>query len=199
MCAAPGVPDSLLELGMRCLDRRFDRMSALGSALSGSLDPETRENVSGAIAALPRPERCESLVDAGELALPDDPQKRARVQSAERDMDRAWTNYALGHYREARENATAIETATSDLDFPPLRAPLLFLLGSIEARLGDARRARPRLETALREAANAHAGQVELEIWARLLRTELFDGNPAHTIEWAPFARAAASRVGASG
>ena len=29
------------------------------------------------------------------------------------------------------------------------------------------------------------------------MRSELFDGNPAHVVEWAPFARAAAARAGA--
>lgn len=193
-----GQSESLLELRMRCLDRRFDRMTALGTALAGPLDPQARENVSGAISALPRPERCESLTDASELALPDDPNERARARQAERDLDRAWAAYALGRYGEAREIAGALEQSTGGLRAPALRAALLSLLGTVEARLGSAQTARPRLEAALAEAAAAHVGHVEVEVWVRLLRNELFDGSPANVVEWAPFARAAAARAGAS-
>ncbi len=191
-----GQTESLLELRMRCLDRRFERMNALGAALGGSLDPEARENGSEAIASLPRPERCESLVDASELALPDEPEKRTRIELAERDMDRAWALYVLGRYRDAREIAMTIEKSTSDLQFPPFRAALWLLLGSLEARLGRAESARVRLEAALGEAAAAHAASIELEVWMKLLKGELFGGNPAHVAEWTPFARAAAARAG---
>src|SRR5690606_14284356 len=41
--------------------------------------------------------------------------------------------------------------------------------------------------------------QIEVEIWSRLLRGELFAGSRDKVLEWAPFARAAARRAGSGG
>ncbi|MEZ4224795.1 MAG: serine/threonine-protein kinase [Polyangiaceae bacterium] len=188
-----GQTEAQLELRMRCLDRRFDRLRALAAALAAPLDPSEKENVAGAIASLPRPERCESLADASELpeAL------RGRAQQEERRLDRAWVAYSLGRYRVARDLAMELEKDTRDLRVPPFRAALLLLLGSAEARLGMDADAQTHLRTALEDAAAGHADAVTVEVWARLLRSELFDGSPARALEWAPFARAAVARAGA--
>jgi len=194
-----GQSEWLMELRMRCLDRRFDRMSALGAALAQPLSPDARASVSGAVAELPRPERCETLLDDSELSLPQGSELRERVKRAEHELDRAWAEYALGRYREAREVAAALERDTSDIGFAPFRAALLLLLGSIEARLGSAEQAQRRLDAALLEAAAAHAASMEVEVWVRLLRNELFGGNLGQVVEWVPFARAAAARAGNGG
>ncbi len=188
-----GQPESMLELRMRCLDRRFDRMRALRAALGSKLAPDARENLSAAIAALPHPERCESLVDASELALPDDAEQRARVKQAEQDLDRAWAAYSLGRYHDAQKLVEAL--SKKNIAFPPFRAAFLLLSASIEARVGNADEARQRLDAALQDAAGAHAASLEVEIWTRLLKNELFGGNAARVVEWAPFARAAAARA----
>ena len=192
-----GQPEPLLDLRMRCLDRRFTRISALGARLGGALDAEARGNVSDAVVSLPRPEPCETLTEAAELVLPDQPERRARVLGGEKELDRAWSAYALGHYREAREQAAPLEASTRDLGFAPFRAELSLLVGSVEARLGG--EARPHLEAALRAAAEAGAARVEHDAWTRLLRGELFEGRSARVVEWTPFARVAAARAGVRG
>jgi hypothetical protein len=80
-----------------------------------------------------------------------------------------------------------------------VRAELLALASSVEARIGDASVARTKLDEALVAAAAAKAPDLELDVWSRRLRNELFGGDPAKVIELAPFARAAAKRAGRQG
>jgi eukaryotic-like serine/threonine-protein kinase len=190
--------DRLLELRMRCLDRGLDRLGALAGALTQPLDRAARAEATSAVAELPDPTTCETVTDAGELALPVEPARRARAIGAERGVDRAWAAFALGRYRDARAQATALEATTRDLD-DPVRAQVVAVLGSTEARIGAPAHALEVLQRALALAAAAHAAELELSIWATLLRLELFAGAPARAIEWSPFAHAAARRAGRDG
>jgi eukaryotic-like serine/threonine-protein kinase len=192
--------DRLLELRMRCLDRSADRLGALAGALTAPLDRAARAESAAAVAQLPDPAACETVVDAGELALPADAARRARAIAAEREVDVARTLYSLGQYRRVRETALALERTTRDLDdSSPARAAVLVLLGAAEARIGAPDRAREALQRALAAAAAAHASDLEVAVWASLLRHELFAGAPERTIEWAPFAHAAARGAGLDG
>jgi len=188
--------EALLELRMRCLDRNFERMSALAARFAAPLDVDARENAGAAVLSIPRPETCETLSEREDLALPDDPADRDRLRKAELALDRAWAAYALGRYTEAKDVAGGIEPQGTTPLPAAFRASWLSLFGATEARLG-VRGARGRLEEALGEAARGHVPLVELEVWGRLLRNELFDGEPSRVVEWAPFARAAAARAGA--
>ncbi len=184
--------DHLLELRMRCLDRALDRIAALANALGERLDAAARASALGAIAELPDPAACERT--ASDAPLPNDPHAREAVVTAEHRLARGWALFGLGRYRDARSalGATVAEP-------PHLRAGDLALDGAIEARIGAAGSARERLEQALQAAAAAQAPELELDIWARLLRTALFGGEPKAVIEQAPFARAAAARAGRDG
>ncbi|MEO7097402.1 MAG: tetratricopeptide repeat protein, partial [Polyangiales bacterium] len=175
-----------------------DRFGALTVALAAPLDGPSRAEAIGAIAALPDPAACETLTDPGELALPQDPPGRARVVEAEHTLDRAWAEYELGHYAAAGE--TLKELASSrDLGAPALHAATLLLGAAIESRIGIPTTARSLLESALLAAAAAKAPEIEAQVWARLLRHELFAGAPSKVIEWSPFALAAAARAGHEG
>ena len=191
--------DRLLELRMRCLDRALARFGALVEALSIPLAPSNRVEAAVATAQLPRPGACEVLTDATELALPSDPATRAEITAVEHELDGAWASYVLARYGEARTQVTAIEARTAKLDAPPLRAATLLLAGSIEARTGDSTKARALLDQALVASAKARAPELELAVWSRLLRQELFAGEPARVIEWSAFAMAAAARAGRDG
>jgi tetratricopeptide (TPR) repeat protein len=203
VCAATRVrgeqSDTLLDLRMRCLDRALDRFAALTTALAKVDGAAARAAAPSAIDDLPQPEACETLVDAGELSLPGDLAGRTRAVIAIHALDRAWALFALGNYRDARTAVQAVAPQLAALDAPAVRATSLALSASIEARTGSPTRARLELQQALIAAAAAHAPELELEVWSRTLRNELFSGNPAHVLEWAPFARAAAARAGRQG
>jgi len=211
-----GQSDALLQLRMRCLDRSLDRLGALANALAGpkdahgvpdsptgdaspALDAMARVAAPTAVAALPQPAECETLTDAAALALPSDPAQRDRARGAEHDLDRGWAAFALGRYREAQDIASRALAALAGLEAPAIRAAALALDAATTARIGTPADAHAHLQAALDAAAGAHSGVLELDVWARMLRTELFSGDPAHVLEWAPFARAAASRAGRQG
>ncbi len=194
--------DRLLELRMRCLDRALDRFDTLVTTVTAQgrmLEPSARIEVASAVAQLPAPAACETLTDASELALPSDPAARARVKDAEHALDQAWAEYALGRYGPARAAVTDLERTTADLDVDALRAAILTLAATIESRIGEPAAARTAIDRALAASAKAHAPDLEHTVWTRLLRHELFAGNPARTIEWAAFAHAAATRAGLEG
>jgi tetratricopeptide (TPR) repeat protein len=121
------------------------------------------------------------------------------VIAAEHALDRAWADYALGRYKPARDALAALERSTTGLDAAGLAATLATLAAAVESRIGEPTAARAKLERALAATAKAHATALEYVVWMRLLRHELFAGQPARAIEWAPFARAAASRAGLDG
>ena len=208
--------DALLELRMRCLDRALDRMGALAAALGGpkesrttpdapngapssELDAAARAAAPAAVASLPDALECEKLTDPAELALPTDPTAREHARVAEHELDRGWAAFALGRYRDARTIANQTAETLAKLEAPAVRAAALVLAAAVEARIGTPSDAHAKLQAALDAAANAHAGTLELDVWARMLRSELFAGDPAHVIEWAPFARAAAARANRTG
>jgi len=191
---------ALLDLRMRCLDRALDRLGALAGALGGSaLEPSARVAAPGAIAELPSADECERLSDPAELALPSDREQRERVTAAEHELARGWAAFALARYKDARAIVDQAQTALADVAAPRVRAELLALSSTIEARIGDAAVARARLDEALVAAADAKAPELELDVWSRRLRNELFGGDPAKVIELAVFARAAAKRAGRQG
>jgi tetratricopeptide (TPR) repeat protein len=195
-----GQSDALLELRMRCLDRVLDRFGALTSAIAGpGIDPAARAAAPSAVAELPRADACEALTDPNELALPTDPVERDRAIAADKELARGWASFTLGRYRDARTIASELETTLAKLDAPAIHAATLVLVAAVEARIGEPAVAQAKLAAALDASAKARSGALELEVWARLLRTELFAGSPAHVIEWAPFAHAAAARAGRKG
>jgi tetratricopeptide (TPR) repeat protein len=196
---------ALLDLRMRCLDRELDRFAALTTVLSASV-PTTG---SGSAASLEIAARvaapsaiseidvatCERLTDPGELAFPADQKEREKVREQQRDLDRAQALFSLGRYPQARAALPAADAVT----LPRLRAERLSLDASIEARVGSGETARTLLDQALIAAAEANAPRVELDIWSRRLKNELFAGDPAKVLEWESFARAAAKHAGLDG
>jgi tetratricopeptide (TPR) repeat protein len=192
--------DTLLDLRMRCLDRVLDRFAALAGALAGSaLEPSARVAAPSAIAELPSVATCERLADPAELALPSEPKQRERVAAAEHDLARGWAAFGLGRYKDARDVVATAQASLDGVVAPRIRAELLTLSSSIEARIGDTAVASALLDEALLAAADAKAPELELEVWSRRLRNEMFAGDPAKVIELSAFARAAAKRAGREG
>ncbi|MEO8550842.1 MAG: tetratricopeptide repeat protein, partial [Kofleriaceae bacterium] len=208
--------DALLQLRMRCLDRNLDRMGALAAALAGpkehralpdspsgearyALDPTALAAAPSAVIALPAAAECETLADATELALPADPQQRQEARDAEQELDRGWAAFSLGRYPEAKDIATRIRDRVQHLDAPAVRATALVLGAAVAARIGSPADAHVQLQAALDATAAAHATTLQLDVWARMLRSELFAGDPAKVIEYAPFARTSAAAAGRTG
>lgn len=203
VCAATRLhgeqSDTLLDLRMRCLDRALSRLDALARALASEADASARAAAPTAVGELPLTETCETMTSAAELAMPTDPAQRAKAVAVESELDRAWAAFVLGRYQDARPILAAGEAALEGVAAPRLRAAVLVLAASVEARIGDPQVARRRLDDALLAAAEAGAPELEYEVWTRRLRNELFAGDPAKVIEWSTFARAAAKRAGRDG
>lgn len=184
--------DTLLDLRMRCLDRSLARFTALASDISVTSEPAARVAAPAAVGELPEPAACEVLTSAADVAMPTDPDERAKAASVEAALDRAWAAYTLGRYQQARDILAAAAPSSA---MPRLLAEQRTLASAIEGRIGDPTTARARLDEALLAAAEAQAPILEYDVWMRRLRNELFGGDSAKVLEWATFARAAAKRA----
>ncbi len=193
---------ALLDLRMRCLDRQLARRAALAHALTSGPDERgddaARRGAAVAFAELPAPAACVDVTSPAELATPTDPAIADAVARSLPRLDAAWAAYVLGRYPDARAALTALSTgpdAGAAERHPAYAAQRLLLAASLEARTGAPAAARALLDQLLQAAAAAEAPSIEAEAWVRLLRGELFTGDPARVVEWAPFARAAATRA----
>ncbi|NVB85504.1 MAG: serine/threonine protein kinase [Kofleriaceae bacterium] len=190
--------DTLLDLRMRCLERARERFELLVGELAATTEAGPRAAAPGAVAELTI-DVCEKLTEPGELALPLDAAQRTQAQAVERGLDRAAVLFSLGRYDAAKAQTATLEPALGTLSAPRLRATWLALAAAIEARTGDPAQARKQLDEAQLAAADAKAPELELDVWSRRLRNELFAGDRAKVLEWATFAKAAAKRVGRDG
>lgn len=191
--------DRLLELRMRCLDRALARFDAFVDALQAPLDPSGKVEAANAIGQLPDAATCETITDDPTFELPADPKVRAEAAAIEAELDRAWSSYAIGRYTAASTQEIALAERVSKLDVPALQASVLLLGGAIEARIGEGSRARKLLELAAIHAARARATELELAVWTRLLRQELFSGRGDRVIEFGAIGEATAIRAGHEG
>ncbi len=191
--------DRLLELRMRCLDRALSRFDAFVEALQVPLDGSGKIEAAIAVDHLPDAALCEAVTDDPTFALPTDPKVRAEAASIEAELDRAWASYAIGRYTAASTQATALAQRVNRLGLPALQASVLLIGGAIEARIGDGARARKLLEDAAVHAARAKAPELELAVWTRLFRQELFSGRPDRVIEFGAIGEATAVRAGHEG
>ncbi len=191
--------DRLLELRMRCLDRVLDRIGALTEAMESPLEATERAEAPSSVTLLPQSERCLTLTDPAELALPADPKQRADIIEIERELDHAWAAYMLGRYRAAHTRSTALLERSQKIDHPPLNAAVLVIAAAIEGRAGESHKAREMLDRAAVIAAKARAPELELAVWERRLREELWAGHFDRVIEWAATGEAAAARAGLEG
>ena len=171
--------DALLELRMRCLDRALDRFGALAGCARDQRSMRPAIAAPTAVAELPPPEACETLVDPGELALPADRAQRARAEAAEHELDRAWAAFALGRYRDARARGTR-SSPRSPGSTHRRSAPraLLALTAAIEAPHRRPAGARARLERALVARPPPRAGARARGVVARAARTSCSPAIP---------------------
>ena len=180
---------------MRCLIVR-SRGSRRSRGALARLDAPARVAAPTAVAELPQRDDCETLTDAGD--------SRCRAIRAAREARDAAEPASIARGPRSRSAATRTRARTRsrpaiDADVARRAPAAAALRSSIEARIGDPAAARTQLDEALVAAANASAPELELDVWSRRLRNELFAGDPAKVLEWAAFARAAAKRAGRQG
>ncbi len=121
--------DHLLDLRMRCLDRRLGELAATVAFLSGSVGPEGVDQAVQLVQALPPARDCDDLESLElETPLPGDPATRAVIEASEKRLAEGWVLLRTGEYQRALEVARGLLPDLATVDYPPVRARSLQLI-----------------------------------------------------------------------
>ncbi len=187
--------EGLLDLRMRCLDRRLDRVAALVTALA-TVD---RDGLGRAIeigSDLPALDACSDHDQlTATAALPEDPDVRGRVEAIERDLARVAAIERTGRYPEALALIGAVVTAAAATGYAPLRAEALAVRGRLEAQTGAAAVAVATLGEASTLAAGVHADDVAADALLELVWVLADQGRGGDALALSTGAAVAVARV----
>ncbi len=157
----------LMDLRMRCLDRRLGEMQALTQMFARRADEEVVDRALEAVFKLTKIEVCadtEALTAA--VALPEDAQIRKQLTQLRRQLDETATLKKMGKYQEASAGIGAMVETASKLDYPPVLADALYLQANLEMANGKYERAKDLYYQAMRAAAYAQNEMRVADSWS---------------------------------
>jgi eukaryotic-like serine/threonine-protein kinase len=186
----------LLDLRMRCLDRRLDALRCTVGALAiadESVAPHLFE-----IATSVQPvSSCSAEALVGPTEAPTDEPTARLVDEAEAHLARSRVLGAAGRLPEARAAAGEAVLVADRSGFAPMRAEALLERGVLEDRNEDPKAAESTLHEAAWGAEASHADHLAAAAWARLVSVIAYRQNrPAEAPRLARQAEAAIARVG---
>ncbi len=190
------ISPALLDLRMRCLDRRLVEMRALADALR-DVDAAAAARARDAVDALPDVGLCaddERLAKA--VPPPEDPAIRAHADALQGRRAAVAAAMALGRYRSVVTEAQALAREAGAIPAPATQAEVLRTLGDVHAALGAWEPARVAYQAAAAHAADAHDDREEALAWTGLIDALLGLGRPAEAATLLAPAEAAVRRAG---
>ena len=187
----------LLDLRMECLARRRDALSALGDLL-GHADAALLDNAVQATARLPAIDDCANATLLRASMRPAlDPTVRTRLEPLRQAVARTRAVEAAGRYKDAIGEAQRLVGEAKALGYRPAEAETLYLLGSLQHQLGDAKAAEASLREAVLAADASHHDEVAARAATLLVRIVGFDqAHPADGWQWSRRAHAALEALG---
>ncbi len=170
-CAATHVrgeqSEDVLDLRMRCLDRRALEIESLVAALQ-EVDSK---RVPPALRSLERLPGIEVCADVEFLRLskptPEAPEERAAVEELRRRWSRLDAAIRAGLVMESADAVDALLQDAEALGYEPLVAEAKLLAGSTASQLGDGARAAELLEAAFEHALATH--HMQMQVWASVI------------------------------
>ncbi|MEJ7603225.1 MAG: serine/threonine-protein kinase [Kofleriaceae bacterium] len=159
--------ETLLDLRMSCLDRKRDELRALTHGLA---EPDDKV-VIGAVRATLGLSSIAGCADTASLTAPVRPPEihlRAAVEAARRELATARAHRLLGRIDAAREQAEIVVARAAALEYRPLEAKALLVLGDLKDRSGDSAAAIKILERAVIAADASNHRLVAAEGWSNL-------------------------------
>ncbi len=161
--------EALLDLRMRCLDRRLQEVQALVRVLAEA-DDEVMGRAESAVAVLPALAACrDARTLSAEVEPPADPAGRAKIAAVEEKLARGEALLQAGRYQAALEEATAASALAADAAFKPIQAEALLLLGRAQDRNGMLAEAEESLNAALLAAEAGRADRAAAQAWIQLV------------------------------
>jgi tetratricopeptide (TPR) repeat protein/predicted Ser/Thr protein kinase len=176
--------ESLLDLRMECLDHKRDELRALTGALAQADRPAVMGSVRAAlgVGAL---YQCADAAALGAPVRPPDQQIRERVEAERSELAKVRAMRLLGQNKAALDKAEAIAARAKELNYRPLDAEALLVLGDLKDRTGDSASAIKLLEQCIVAADAGNHRLVAAEAWSNIAWIE---GSVERKFERAEFA-----------
>ncbi|MEM6289673.1 MAG: serine/threonine-protein kinase [Myxococcota bacterium] len=172
-CAATQVrheqSEALMDRRFACLDRAGAALASTVEELSTPGDTTVARNAVRAVLGLPALARCsdqDQLLAA--LGRPDDPSVAAEVAAIEERLEEAEVKRRAGHHELALADARELLVSAERVDYGPIRAEVLYLLGRLLEKGGDYEEARETLQRAYHAAIAAGHDDVAANAAAEL-------------------------------
>jgi tetratricopeptide (TPR) repeat protein len=160
---------ALMDLRMRCLDRRLLELRALGDVLAGA-DDEVMARAEAAVAALQPLAVCrDARTLAAQVEPPSDPAARLKLAEVERRLAEAEAQYRAGRYPLALDEVGPAAALAAEVGYKPAQAEALLLRGRIEDANGKLEEAEASLRAALLAAEAGRHDRAAAEAWIQLL------------------------------
>jgi tetratricopeptide (TPR) repeat protein len=189
---------ALLDLRMRCLDRRRAELGALVQLFTDGADGEVVDGAIGAALKLAPLDGCADIAAlTAAIPLPADPAVRGRVDELRAEIDRAEANKRAGKYRDGLAIAAPIAEAAREVAHEPLLTQALYQLAELQMLVGDDRKAEETFHAAALSAARSGDDTIAAQSWCTLVAlvgyrlSRLDDGRVLARV-----ARAAVARAG---
>ncbi len=189
---------AVMDLRMRCLDRRLSEARALVTLLGTRPDAAMLDEAIYAAARLPGLEQCDSVETLRAVVPPPaDPQTRARVVSLDRRLDHLVALRDAGKYRRGLELAGDVTREAATLGYAPVHARALAVQAELEVLKGNFAAA----ENTYQEAARAAGAARDDRLLAKILTALVSlvggrQGDDKNTNMLATLAESTLARVG---
>ncbi|HYO72572.1 MAG TPA: serine/threonine-protein kinase, partial [Archangium sp.] len=153
-----------------CLQRRRGQLGALTELLAREPDKELLPKAVQAATSLPPLSYClEEKALLAAVPPPEDPAVRARVEALQPEVDRLKALLDAGKYKEGVARAEQVLAEVRAVDFAPLSARALHLMGVLQEAAADFKGAEAHLRESILEAAQGRELEVQAQAWASLV------------------------------
>jgi tetratricopeptide (TPR) repeat protein/predicted Ser/Thr protein kinase len=191
--------DEMLDLRMRCLDRRLDAVRAQVEVLTQA-DETVVEQATTAVAQLPALGLCgDTEALSAQIKPPDDPNLAAEVQRLREELAQSDALAESGKFSEALDIASNAMMDAEALDYLPIRAETRLRKGETELELELYGEAEKTLASAYWVGVEAEHDEVAAAAASgRMIALAQLE-RQAEALEWAQHAKAVVSRIGSGG
>jgi eukaryotic-like serine/threonine-protein kinase len=160
---------ALMDLRMRCLDRRLQEVRALASVLAEA-DDEVLERAEPAVSALGPLEACrDARALTAQVEPPADPAARRAIAEIDQRLSQAEALFRAGRYQAALEAAVPAADQAAAIGHKPSQAEALLLLGRVQDASGLLAEAERSLNAALLAAEAGRHDRAAAEAWIQLV------------------------------
>lgn len=190
--------DRLMDLRMACLDRHAAKLAALTALFSGETDPDLVGEAVQAARALPPLAQCADVerLNAA-VPPPEEAEERAQIAALEEQLDRSSSLESAGKFADAERIAASVVQHARPLEYAPLLAEALLLLGNVQMEMQSSDAAETTLAEAARAAARAKDDRRMAEALVALIHVRGAQQNHhAEALALRPAVDAAVARAG---